>query len=125
VDRLVGIGGTVAAQRLLLGGDLIDGAEAHRLGLVHWMAGDDDLETAASVVAARVAGQSAAALREAKRLLAATRRKAAPGAAEVEVAAFEQLIHDEEPRARIRALLARLAMRSGQDPSQLRESPAD
>lgn len=111
VERLASLGGTMAAQRLLLGGDLVDGAEAHRLGLVHWMAADDDLEAHADAIAQRVAGQSAIALREAKLLLAATRRKADPGAAMVEVGAFQRLINNEEPRARIKALLGRVASR--------------
>ncbi|MDQ8031710.1 MAG: enoyl-CoA hydratase/isomerase family protein, partial [Bordetella sp.] len=109
MDRLVGLAGMGTAQRLLLGGDIIDGVEALRLGLVHWLAEDDQLEAQARSMAQRVAGQSADALRQAKRLLAATRRRAPQGAGEVEGAAFDQLIRGEEPRGRIRALLGRLA----------------
>jgi enoyl-CoA hydratase len=109
VDRLVGLAGTVVAQRLLLGGDIIDGVEAYRLGLAHWMVPDEELESRASAAVERISGQSMLALREAKRLLCATRRHSPDVAADVEAAAFEHLIHSEEPRARIRALLGRLA----------------
>ncbi|VTU23015.1 enoyl-CoA hydratase/isomerase family protein [Variovorax sp. PBL-E5] len=111
VDRLVGLAGTVVAQRLLLGGDLVDGLEAHRLGLAHWIAPDNELEDRAAATVARIAEQSPIALREAKRLLAAVHRRGADDSADVEIAAFDHLIHSHEARERIRALLERLAKR--------------
>jgi enoyl-CoA hydratase len=109
VDRLVGLAGMVAAQRLLLGGDIIDGTEAFRLGLAHWIAPQNELESEADALVKRVAKQSAPALREAKRLLAASRRNGREEAGAVEAQAFHRLINDEEPRDRIRKLLVRLA----------------
>jgi enoyl-CoA hydratase len=109
VERLVALAGTGVAQRLLLGGDIIDGLEAHRLGLAHWMVPDEDLEARAAALVDRIARQSPLALREAKSLLAATRRHSPDGAADVEAAAFDRLIHSDEPRARIRALLGRFS----------------
>lgn len=112
VERLVALAGTAAAQRLLLGGDIIDGVEAHRLNLAHWLAPVEELEARAQSLVERIARQSPLAMREAKRLLTATRRAGPAGAAEVEIHAFERLIHSDDPRARIQALLGRLA-RSG------------
>jgi len=109
VERLVSLVGMVVAQRLLLSGDLIDGLEAHRFGLAHWVASDDELRARAAATVTRIAGQSALALQEAKRLLAATRRNCTDALTEVEVSAFERLINSDEPRERIRALLGRLA----------------
>jgi enoyl-CoA hydratase len=109
VDRLVGIAGTAVARRLLLAGDIIDGVEAHRLGLAHWLVPDDELEARASALVERISRQSPLALREAKKLLSATRRRGRDDAGDVELDAFDRLIHDDEPRARIRALLGRLA----------------
>lgn len=111
VARLVGIAGTSVAQRLLLGGDIIDGAEAYRLGLGHWMVPDDELADRARATVERIGGQSAMALREAKRLLSATRHDSADLGAETEVAAFDRLIRGDEPRARVQALLGRLRAR--------------
>ena len=112
VQRLTELGGIVTAQRLLLGGDIIDGAEAHRLGLVHWIAADDALESNAAVTVQRVAKQSSAALREAKRVLASARSGGRDQTAAIEKTAFERLIADEEPRRRIESLLGRLDARS-------------
>lgn len=111
VDRLVGLAGTVVAQRLLLGGDLVDGLEAHRLGLAHWIAPDNELENRASATVERISKQSPSALREAKRLLAELHRSGADDSADFEVAAFDRLINSHEARGRIRALLERLARR--------------
>lgn len=116
VHRLAGIAGPVAAQRLLLAGELIDGTEAHRLGLVHWVVADSDLEAQAAARAQQVARQSPPALQEAKRVLSACRRSEAPAVHAVENRAFQRLIADEEPRQRIRALLVRLEAAARRDP---------
>lgn len=112
VERLVTLAGTVVAQRLLLGGDIIDGVEADRLGLSHWLVPDDEIEARASALVERISRQSKPALREAKKLLCAIRPHGPHRAADAEVAAFDRLIHSEEPRARIRALLGRLSRRT-------------
>ena len=108
VHRLAGIAGPVAAQRLLLAGELIDGTEAHRLGLVHWVVADRELEGQAATRAHQVAKQSPPALQEAKRVLSACRRDETHAVFATENQAFQRLIADEEPRQRIRALLGRL-----------------
>lgn len=118
IHRLASVAGPVAAQRLLLAGELVDGIEAHRLGLLHWVVADAELEMKAAVRAQQVARQSPAALREAKRVLAATRQGEALATLAAENMAFRQLIADEEPRQRIRALLGRL------DEAARREQPA-
>ena len=109
VGRLVGLAGAVAAQRLLLGGDIIDGTEAFRLGLAHWLAPENELAGQAEALVKRVAKQSAPALREAKRVLAASCRNGTQDVGAVEAQAFDRLINDEETRDRIRKLLVRLS----------------
>lgn len=109
VRRLAELGGTVTAQRLLLGGDIIDGSEAYRLGLVHWLAPEAELAIQAAATARRVAKQSPAALREAKALLAAVRSAGEGKTLARENLAFGNLLADDEPRSRIEALLGRLA----------------
>lgn len=109
IHRMVELAGTVVSQRLLLGGELIDGTEAHRLGLVHWVAPDDALESQAREKALRIARQSPAALREAKRVLASARGNDVSRTAATENIAFGRLLGDDEPRQRIHALLGRLA----------------
>ncbi len=112
IRRLVELAGIVTAQRLLLGGDLIDGAEAWRLGLVHWLAADDALATTAAETAQRVARQSPAAMREAKAVLASSRSEGANDTVRTENLAFSHLIAHDEPRGRISDLLERLAKRT-------------
>jgi len=111
IRRLTELSGLVAAQRLLIAGDIIDGAEAHRLGLSHWLSDDNSLQRDAAAVAQRVAKQSPAALREAKRLLYSASQESRIQTATVERQAFSLLISSEEPRKRVEALLVRLASR--------------
>lgn len=111
IRRLTELSGLVAAQRLLIAGDIIDGAEAHRLGLAHWLSDEDSLKRNAAEAAQRVAKQSPAALREAKRLLASASRESRNQTATIERQAFSRLIASEEPRKKIEALLVRLASR--------------
>ncbi|MGE0799111.1 MAG: enoyl-CoA hydratase/isomerase family protein [Lautropia sp.] len=111
VRRLVELAGTVTAQRLLLAGELIDGTDAYRVGMMHWVVDDEALAERTRDLAERTATQSSAALREAKGLLATSRGRDARAAAAAERLAFSRLIADDEPRGRIQALLGRLAGR--------------
>lgn len=59
LTRLVGPG---VASRLILGGEVVDGAEAERLGIVQWTVEADALGDAVASIAERVAGLSRPAL---------------------------------------------------------------
>jgi enoyl-CoA hydratase len=109
VGRLVAVAGKPLAQRLLVAGDLLDGDSALREGLVHWCVADAELEAQAAATATRVAAQSAPALREAKAVLRAMTNDR--DGLRREQDAFARLLAAEDPRARIGALLSRLAGR--------------
>lgn len=109
MERLVRVTGMVTAQRLLLGGDIVDGREAYRLGLAHWIAPDNEIELRAAQAVERIANQSLAALREGKRVLASSLGGDTDRTVEVEAGAFDRLIRNEECRVSIKALLGRLA----------------
>jgi enoyl-CoA hydratase len=61
--RVVGVGRALA---MILTGDRIDAAEAHRIGLVSWVVPDAELEAEAQSLAARIAGHGRLALECAK-----------------------------------------------------------
>ncbi|MGW0017739.1 enoyl-CoA hydratase/isomerase family protein [Rhodococcus sp. NPDC003382] len=71
-QRLTRIAGPAVATRLVLGAELVDGAEAHRLGIVHWVV-DGGVEEAAMRHAQRLAALPPAAYGAAKRCIAAAR----------------------------------------------------
>ena len=70
-QRLPRIVGTGTALRLILIGDLIDGAEAHRIGLVDVLVDDAELTARTFELAAAMAAHSPTALRLAKAAVAA------------------------------------------------------
>jgi enoyl-CoA hydratase len=67
--RLVGVG---QAMRLVLSGDMIDAAEAHRIGLVEMVAQPDELRTTTLELAQRIAGFSPLTLKVAKQAVRAS-----------------------------------------------------
>jgi enoyl-CoA hydratase/carnithine racemase len=67
--RLPRIVGESRARELILLGDIIDAAEAHRIGLANRVVADQDLETAAAELAGRLAAQPPLAVRGARRAL--------------------------------------------------------
>lgn len=70
-QRLPRIVGTGTALRLILTGDLIDAAEAHRIGLVDMLVEDVDLSTRTYELARAMAAHSPVALRLAKNAVSA------------------------------------------------------
>ncbi|QZA08376.1 enoyl-CoA hydratase/isomerase family protein [Mycolicibacter heraklionensis] len=71
LPRLVGEG---RARELILLGEVIDAAEALRIGLANRVVGDDELDSAASEFAQRLARQPQIAVRGARRAIDAGRR---------------------------------------------------
>lgn len=71
LPRLIGEG---RARELILFGEVIDAAEALRIGLANRVVGDDELDSAANQFAERLARQPQIAVRGARRAIAAGRR---------------------------------------------------
>jgi enoyl-CoA hydratase/carnithine racemase len=67
--RLPRIVGESRARELILLGDVIDAAEALRIGLANWVVAGGDLDTAAAELAARLAAQPPIAVRGARRAI--------------------------------------------------------
>ncbi len=71
LPRLVGPG---VAARMILGGEVIDGTEAERLGVVQWVVTPADLDAKIAEVSERVAGLARPALVACKDCMAAASR---------------------------------------------------
>ncbi len=107
-QRLPRIAGIAVARRLILGAEVIDGAEAARLGVVHWAYPGDRLASATDDLVTRIGGFPAEALAAAKRCLAAAGDPAGDGF-ELELGETRALHDVAETRSRVGAFLARQA----------------
>ncbi len=103
-QRLVQAAGRANALRLILRGEIVDGAEAARLGIVQEAVPAEGLAARAQALAEELAAQPREALRSAKRCIALA-PSAAGYAAEIEET--RRLHACEETRGRIAAFLAR------------------
>lgn len=102
LTRLIGRG---AASRLILSGDVVDGAVAERLGIVQWAFEPEALTEQADLIARRIASLSPDAIREAKSLIAAAGDPSRDGYAE-EREADRILFDTPEARTRISHFLS-------------------
>jgi enoyl-CoA hydratase len=107
-QRLTRLCGRGIANRLILGGEVIDGALAERLGVVQWAYPRAQLAERARELAARFAGAPRAALAANKRCIAVSSDPARDGYAE-ELAATRALYEDPETRRRVSEFLKRSA----------------
>ena len=107
-QRLTRLCGRGIANRLILGGEVIDGALAERLGVVQWAFPRAQLADRARELATRFAGAPRAALAANKRCIAAAGDPARDGYAE-ELAATRALYEDPETRRRVSEFLKRSA----------------
>jgi enoyl-CoA hydratase len=105
-QRLARLCAEATAKRLILGAEVIDGAEALRLGLVQWARPRDELAAWTRALAARIAALPQAALAAGKRCIRAQRDRERDGFAE-ELAATRALYGDPETRRKVSAFLAR------------------
>jgi len=103
-QRLTRIAGEATAKRLILGAEVVPGAQAAALGIVHWAVPASDLAERARAIARGLAALPAAALAEAKRCIGAAVARETPGY-ELELDATLRLLGQEETRARVRAFL--------------------
>ena len=102
LPRLVGPG---VAARMILGGEVIDGTEAARLGVVQWVVAPADLDTKVAEVSERVAGLARPALVSCKACMAAYFDPAKDGFA-FEIDQPLTLMETTEARERIAAFFA-------------------
>ena len=103
-QRLPRVCGEAVARRLILGGEIIGGDEAHRLGLVHWVVAPDQLSSWTAGLATRLASMSADALAAGKRSIAAAADPAIDGY-ELELTETRHLHDVAETQERIQAFL--------------------
>jgi enoyl-CoA hydratase/carnithine racemase len=102
LPRLVGPG---IAARLILGGEVVDGATAQSLGLVHWAVEAAGLAAFTEALATRLATLPGPAVAQAKSCLAAALIPGRDGYAE-ELAATRALLERPDTRALVDAFLA-------------------
>jgi enoyl-CoA hydratase/carnithine racemase len=98
-QRLARIAGEATAKRLILGAEVVTGAQAVELGIIQWAVPADELAARALLIARDIAGLPAAALAEAKRCIGAA------DGYERELEATTRLLARDETRARVRAFL--------------------
>jgi enoyl-CoA hydratase/carnithine racemase len=107
-QRLTRLCGPGLAKRLILGAEVIGGAEAERLGLVQWARPLAQLPAFARDIAARYAAMPKAALAANKRCIAAATDPERDGYAD-EIAETRRLYDHPETRHKVSAFLARRA----------------
>ncbi len=105
-QRLTRTAGRALAARLILSGEVLDGAAAQALGLVQWSVPQAELEARAGALAAQLAALPAEALAACKSCIAAAADPARNGFAE-ELAQSRRLYQNQETRERVRAFLER------------------
>jgi len=105
-QRLTRLCGSGIAKRLILGAELIDGAQAERLGIVQWAQPRELLAEFTRELAARIADMPRGALAASKRCIQAAGDADRDGFAE-ELAVTRQLYGRAETRARVAEFLSR------------------
>jgi enoyl-CoA hydratase/carnithine racemase len=100
-QRLPRVAGEAAARRLILGAEVVSGAQAAALGVVHWAVPGGQLAARARAIAADIAALPAAALAEAKACIGAAQGY------ERELEATGRLLARDDTQARVRAFLAK------------------
>ena len=103
-QRLTRLAGAAVAKRLILCAEVIDGAEAARLGIVQWAVPADALAGRAMQLARTLAALPGDALAQCKRCISAAAAGAGQGY-ELELAATGVLLEGAETQARVRAFL--------------------
>jgi enoyl-CoA hydratase/carnithine racemase len=104
-QRLTRLCGRAVASRLILGAEVVDGATAAALGIVHWSAPRAQLATRATEIAQRISILPAAALAASKICIAAATEPGRGGFLD-ELEATRRLLKDDATRDRVAAFLA-------------------
>ena len=109
-QRLTRLCGPGVAKRLILGAEVIDGAQAERLGIVQWAWPRAELAQRSCELAARLAAIPKAALAANKRCIAA-QNNAGRNGYDDELAETRMLYEHPETRLKVSEFLARSAAR--------------
>lgn len=104
-QRLTWLCGKGIASRLILSGEVVNGQDALKIGLVQWSVPRERIAEEAGILADRIASFSVASLHEAKQLISAALAPSRDGFAE-ELAADRRLFDLPDTRARIAHFLA-------------------
>jgi enoyl-CoA hydratase/carnithine racemase len=99
-QRLTRLCGPGVSSRLILGGEVVHGAEAERLGIVQWSTEEADFDAAIRRIAERIAGLSHQALVASKDCILASLDPAIDGYAR-ELEKPRLLMQTEESRTRV------------------------
>ncbi len=105
-QRLPRICGEASARRLILGAEIVNGSEAHRIGLVHWVVAAEELAQWTAALAARLGAMPAGALAACKRCIGAAADRSIDGF-ELELTETRGLHEDTAPMQRIQKVLKR------------------
>ncbi len=105
-QRLTWLCGRPVALRMILGAEIVSGAEAERLGLVHWSVPAVDLQAAALAAARRYAALPALAAAAAKSCIRLAADPSADGFA-AEIERTGELLQSTQTRALVAAFLDR------------------
>lgn len=104
-QRLTRLCGPATAARVILGAEILDGAAAGALGVVHWAVSRAELAQRAAEIARGIAGLPAAALAASKACIAAAARGDRGGYTD-ELEFTRLLLNNAETRQRVQAFLA-------------------
>ena len=115
-QRLTRLCGPALASRLILGAEVLDGATAAALGVVHWSAPRAELPARASEIVRRIAELPAAALAASKACIAAACHPGRGGYTD-ELEFTRSLLTNPETQKRVTAFLAGAAEPSTQTKS--------
>lgn len=107
-QRLSQLCGPTVAKRVILGAEILDGAAASSLGVVHWAVPRAELLARAQEIARGIASLPVAALAAAKACIAAAGQPGRGGYSD-ELEFTRQLLNEAETRQRVQAFLARSA----------------
>ncbi len=105
-QRLTRLAGEAVAKRLILGAEVVDGADAATLGLVHWAVPAQDLRARAEALAKRIAEIPRDALAACKRCISAALASGAGGFA-LELAETARLYESAETQVLVGRFLER------------------
>lgn len=105
-QRLTNLCGRGVAERLILGAEIVDGAQALELGLVQWAVAGEELAAWTADLVARLAEMPREALALAKQCIAAQGDAGRDGFAE-ELEATRRLLDNPETRKRVAEFLDR------------------
>jgi len=115
-QRLTRLCGPAVAARLILGAEILDGAAASELGVVHWAVPRVELAQRAAEIVRGIAGLPAAALAASKACIAAAGQPGRGGYTD-ELEYTRLLLNNTETRQRVQAFLAGSAEPSTQPKS--------